>query len=79
MKARIDYLKEKLTDESIEYFEYLKNTKNYLINDTCEEMAIKFPELKIGSNGIKMLLEGVAIMMAITELHEEKERINAQV
>ena len=74
MKKRIEFLKQKLTDQSIEYFKNLKEEQHCLLAEACEKMKTKFPELEIGKSDLSLFLEGLAILIAITDLSIEKER-----
>lgn len=73
MKKRIKYFKENLHREAIDYFRDLKDNKNYTTEETCKLLSKKYPEYNIGESGFGLFLDGVAIMVAITELSEERE------
>ena len=76
MKTRIIFLKKNLNQDAIEYFRYLRDDKNLLLNETCIAMANKFPALQIGNCGFSLFLDGIALMVAITELDLKNDRGN---
>ncbi|HBS88488.1 MAG TPA: hypothetical protein DEA97_18155 [Bacteroidales bacterium] len=71
---RIEFLKENLTDESIKFYRYLKESKNSDIGEICEEMANKFPELQMHLYGDLKVIEGLALSLAVIEKSSENKR-----